>query len=192
MSLDSKRLVEAFAFAVDLHKNQLRKGTKISYISHLMAVSALVLEAGGDTDQTIAALLHDAVEDQGGLKVLVEIKERFGERVGNIVEGCSDSFTQPKPPWKMRKEEYLAHLPVSSPDIRHVSLADKLHNARSILQDLKTHGTEVFNKFNGGQEGTLWYYSQLVDIFKQTDSGFLSDELNSVVKQIKKIASEDG
>ena len=192
MSLDSKLFVEAFAFAVDLHKNQLRKGTKIPYISHLMGVSALVLEAGSDTDQTIAALLHDAVEDQGGMKVLAEIKEQFGERVASIVEGCSDSFSKPKPPWKARKEQYLDHLPGSTPDVRLVSLADKLHNARSILQDLKSNGPGVFNKFNGGLKGTLWYYNKLVEIFKMTDSGFLIDELTIVVKEISEIASEDG
>jgi len=192
MSLDTKLFLEAFAFAVDLHKNQLRKGTKIPYISHLMGVSALVLEAGGDNDQTIAALLHDAVEDQGGMKVLAEIKEQFGERVASIVEGCSDSFTQPKPPWKVRKDQYLDHLPGSHPDVRLVSLADKLHNARSILRDLKTNGPSVFNKFNGGLEGTLWYYNKLVEIFKMTNSGFLIDELTIVVKEINKIAAEDG
>ena len=191
-NINPARITEALEFAVNLHKDQLRKGSQVPYLAHLLSVTALVLEAGGDTDQTIAALLHDAVEDQGGLRTLNEIRSRFGDRVADIVEECSDSSTYPKPPWMDRKEAYLAHLPSSSTGARLVSLADKLHNSRSILLDLKTNGNAAFEKFKGGKDGTLWYYDSLVEIFQQTDSNFLVDELALIVEQIKKIIEEIG
>jgi GTP pyrophosphokinase len=183
----TSRFTQAFEFAAKLHKNQYRKSTQIPYIAHLMSVASLVLEAGGDEDQAISALLHDSVEDQGGYPTLKEIREQFGERVAFIVKGCSDAFTQPKPPWRERKESYLEHLLVASPEVRLVSLADKLHNARSILRDLLQNGETAFNKFNGGKTGTLWYYRQLVNIFQQTDDNIMVGELSDVVKQIEKI-----
>lgn len=190
--LNTSRFIEALDYASELHAGQNRKGTQIPYIAHLLGVTTLVLEAGGETDLAIAALLHDAVEDQGGWETLERIRERFGETVASIVEGCSDSFTKPKPPWKERKGEYLAHLPTATPEIRLVSLADKLHNARSILRDVRRHGVGIFDKFNGGKEGTLWYYNALVKIFTKTDTGFMVDELEQVVNEIKQIAQNAG
>jgi len=184
----TSRFILAFDFAAQLHKKQFRKSTQIPYIAHLMSVTALVLEAGGDEDQAIAALLHDSVEDQGGYKTLDKIREQFGERVASIVVGCSDTFTQPKPPWKERKESYLEHLLEASPEVRLVSLADKLHNARSILRDLRQDGESTFNKFNGGKSGTLWYYMQLVNIFQKTDDNIMVGELSEVVNEIKNIS----
>lgn len=186
----TSQLTRAFEFARKLHKNQYRKSTLIPYLAHLMSVAALVLEAGGDEDQAIAGLLHDSVEDQGGYQTLTEIREQFGERVANIVEGCSDSFTQPKPPWRKRKESYLEHLLEVSPEVRLVSLADKLHNARSILRDLQQDGEITFNKFKGGKTGTIWYYTQLVKIFQQTTDNIMVSELFEVVKQIEIIILE--
>jgi GTP pyrophosphokinase len=186
--INSSRFIEAVTLAVQLHEDQLRKGSEIPYIAHLLAVTGLVLEAGGDSDQAIAALLHDAVEDQGGMEILLEIRHRFGDRVAAIVEGCSDSFIKPKPPWKERKEKYLDHLPTALPEIRLVSLADKLHNARSIQRDLKTYGVGVFDKFKGGKTGTLWYYDALVKIFEKTETNFMVTELTRVVQEIHNLA----
>jgi (p)ppGpp synthase/HD superfamily hydrolase len=183
------RFEDAFTFANRLHAKQTRKGSQTPYIAHLLSVTALVLETDGDEDLAIAALLHDAVEDQGGLDTLAEIRLRFGERVADIVDSCSDAYTVPKPPWKARKEAYLAHLKVSTPEVRLVSLADKLHNARSILRDLRMAGEVVWGKFKGGKDGTLWYYRSLIAIFEQFEESFLLDELKNVIDQIEQLAN---
>jgi GTP pyrophosphokinase len=186
----SSHFTEALVYATRLHAGQVRKGTQIPYVAHLLSVAALVLEAGGDEDEAIAALLHDAVEDQGGLETLTEIQRRFGDRVAVIVEGCSDAYTQPKPPWRKRKESYLAHLSDASPEVRRVSLADKLHNARSIHRDLQENGTGLFSKFNGGKSGTLWYYSRLVEIFEATESSPMTYEFAQVVRKIQSFVEQ--
>ncbi|MDI6696477.1 MAG: HD domain-containing protein [Anaerolineales bacterium] len=183
------RFEEALQYALDVHRNQLRKGSETPYISHLLAVAALVLEDGGDEDQAIAALLHDAPEDQGGLQVLEEIRQRFGERVAGIVHGCTDTYQSPKPPWRERKEAYLEHLIHASPEVRRVSLADKLHNARSILTDLLRSGDAVWERFNGGREGTFWYYRRLLEIFRNVDESPLVVELGWVMERIEKVAA---
>jgi (p)ppGpp synthase/HD superfamily hydrolase len=188
MPLLTARFEEAFVFAARLHINQKRKTTQIPYISHLLSVAALVLEDGGDEDQAIAGLLHDAVEDQGGKATLEEIRKRFGERVAFIVESCSDAYEIPKPPWRERKEEYLAHLKNAPADVRRVSLADKLHNARSILASLQKEGETVWDRFNGGQEGSLWYYRSLVQVFCQTGSDFMTDELERTLAEIERFS----
>jgi (p)ppGpp synthase/HD superfamily hydrolase len=150
-------------------------------------VTALVLENGGDEDQAIAAVLHDAVEDQGGLETLAEIQRRYGERVAQIVEGCSDAFEDPKPPWRLRKEAYLAHLLSASPDVRLVSLADKLHNARTILADLRQDGDTLWARFRGGREGSLWYYHSLVETFRRVENLPMVEELARVVGDIDQL-----
>jgi GTP pyrophosphokinase len=160
------RFAEALRYAEGLHRNQVRKGNPIPYIAHLLSVTALVLEYGGNEDQAIAALLHDAVEDQGGLDTLEEIRSRFGERVAFLVEGCTDAFTTPKPPWRQRKEDYLAHLHTAPAEVRLVSLADKVHNARSLLRSLRNEGQDTWKHFKGGEKGTLWYYQALLEAFK--------------------------
>jgi (p)ppGpp synthase/HD superfamily hydrolase len=184
----SPRFEEALLYANRLHAGQFRKGSRVLYISHLLAVTALVLEDGGDEDQAIAALLHDAVEDQGGLETLAEIRRRFGGRVANIVDGCTDTYEQPKPAWRPRKVAYLQHLREACADVRRVSLADKLHNARSILMDLRRDGEMTWERFNGGKEGTLWYYHSLVEIFQQADPNPMVTELASVVERIEELA----
>lgn len=184
----SSRFAEGLQLAFRLHRNQRRKGTSIPYISHLLAVAALVLEAGGDEDQAIAALLHDAAEDQGGQAVLTLIEERFGERVAGYVEACSDSLEIPKPPWRARKERYLERLESEGEDVRLISLADKLHNARSILAELRRSGAVAWGRFNGGKEGTLWYYRSLCAIFAASDSSAMVAELERVLADIEALS----
>jgi GTP pyrophosphokinase len=183
---------EALTLAVRLHASQVRKGTAVPYIAHLLAVASLVLEQGADEDEVIAALLHDAVEDQGGEATLEEIRRRFGDRVAEIVDGCTDARTTPKPPWRGRKEAYLAHLSQAPAAVRLVSTADKLHNARTILADYRTLGEALWERFNGGREGTLWYYRSLVEAFRATGPSPLVEELDRVVLEIERLASADG
>lgn len=157
----------AFSYAHELHRDQTRKGTVIPYVSHLMTVSALVIEHGGDEDQAIAALLHDAAEDQGGQKTLDEIRRRFGDAVAEIVYDCTDAWVEPKPEWRPRKEAYLKILPTKSPRSLLVSLADKVHNAEAILFDYRVLGDGLWQRFNGRAKGTRWYYKGLADVFSQ-------------------------
>jgi GTP pyrophosphokinase len=182
------RFTDALAWAVTLHARQRRKGTDIPYASHLLAVCALVLEDGGDEDQAIAALLHDAVEDQGGRPMLDEIRGRFGPQVADIVLACTDAETVPKPPWRERKERYLVHLGTASPAARRVSCADKLHNARCVLADYRVHGERLWGRFNGGRDGTLWYYRSLVEAFRRAGTAPMVDELDRVVTELERLA----
>jgi (p)ppGpp synthase/HD superfamily hydrolase len=161
------RFLRAFLFAAEMHSGQLRKASTIPYIAHLMGVASLVLEAGGDEDLAIAALLHDVVEDCGGAAMLKEVGRQFGKRVAKVVDGCTDTDRDPKPPWRERKEKYLAHLKDADSDTRLVSAADKLNNVRSILSDYRAIGESVWLRFNGGREGTLWYYRALRDEFRR-------------------------
>lgn len=181
----SSRFEEALTYAFRLHKGQVRKGSGVPYLSHLLAVAALVLEYGGDEDQAIAALLHDAVEDQGGLPTLDDIRSRFGARVAGMVEACSDSFETPKPPWRERKERYIARLPEKLPDARLVSLADKVHNARTILADHARMGEEIWGRFKGGKDGTLWYYRELASTFRASGNEVLIGELERLVHALE-------
>jgi GTP pyrophosphokinase len=153
----------------------------------VLSVAALVLEAGGDEDQAIAALLHDVVEDCGGAPVLDEIRHEFGDRVARIVDGCTDSDEEPKPPWRERKERYLRHLQQGGEDVRLVSLADKLHNVRSIVLDYRYLGDKVWERFTGGREGTLWYYRALVEIYRQGPSNRWLDELERNVVELERL-----
>lgn len=186
----SEKFEAALSFAASLHARQVRKGTDIPYVSHLLAVASLVLEHGGDEETAIAALLHDAIEDQGGDPTRQEIRRRFGERVANIVSSCTDAETMPKPPWRERKESYIEH-------VRHeedsavllVSAADKLHNARSILNDLRNDGESVWERFKGGREGTLWYYNSLVAAFRVRGASPLVEELARTVAELNSLAA---
>jgi (p)ppGpp synthase/HD superfamily hydrolase len=182
------RFDEAFRFAAEKHAAQTRKKTDVPYISHLMSVAALVMEAGGDEDQTIAALLHDVVEDCGGEPVLEEVRQRFGARVAIIVAGCTDAYTIPKPPWKQRKLDYLEVLRRAGDDIRLVSAADKLHNVRTILADYRTEGDRVWERFSGRKDGTLWYYRAVLDVLRHGRSNRLVDELQRVVTELETLA----
>ncbi|MCX7164785.1 MAG: HD domain-containing protein [Rhodocyclales bacterium] len=182
-----KALSEAFDLAATLHHGQTRKGTSIPYISHLMAVSSLVLEHGGDEEQAIAGLLHDTLEDCGPEHATV-IQAGFGDRVLRIVQSCTDGVPDEsgaKPDWKTRKEAYIEHLREGPQETLLVSACDKLHNARAILMDLRTIGPDVFKRFKAGKDGTLWYYSCLSAIFLARLPGALSDELARTVQQMK-------
>ena len=182
------RYAEAVQYASELHAGQTRKSTDIAYISHLLGVSSLVLEAGGDEDMAIAALLHDGPEDQGGQATLDEIKTRFGDRVANIVEGCSDSLAEDpdnKAPWRQRKEEYLAHLRKADEDTLTVSLADKLHNARAIATDLMITGPSTWDRFNASGEQILWYYESIIEVAKEREAvPFLAVNLGEAVSDM--------
>ncbi len=159
------RFLRAFVFAAEKHAGQTRKASTIPYIAHLMGVASLVLEFGGDEDMANAALLHDVVEDCGGKPILKEVRRRFGSRVAKIVEGCTDSDTDPKPPWRERKETYIRYLKTADAETRLVSAADKLNNVRSILSDRREVGESVWSRFQGGRDGTLWYYRALLEEF---------------------------
>ena len=182
------RYAEAVQYASELHAGQTRKSTNIAYISHLLGVSSLVLEAGGSEDMAIAALLHDGPEDQGGQATLEEIRTRFGDRVAAIVEGCSDSFAEDpdnKGPWRQRKEEYLAHLKDADEDTLTVSLADKLHNARAIVSDLKITGPSTWDRFNASGEQILWYYESIIEVAKEREAvPFLAVNLGEAVSDM--------
>ena len=157
------RLQRAFGYAAEKHAGQTRKQTAVPYLSHLMAVASLVLEAGGDEDMAIAALLHDVVEDCGGMPRLREVRKRFGPRVAKIVEGCTDAFVEPKPEWMERKKNYLREVKHADAETRLVSASDKLHNVRTILADYRQDGESIWKRFSGKKEGTLWYYRALSD-----------------------------
>jgi GTP pyrophosphokinase len=184
------RFEDALTYAAQAHREQIRKGSGVPYITHLLAVAAIVGEQGGSEDEVIAALLHDAVEDQGGQARLADIRARYGDAVADIVWGCTDADTIPKPPWRERKEIYVAHLADATPSIRLVSSADKLHNARSILSDLRALGPALWDRFTGGRDGTLWYYRALADTFLRLSPGPLADELARTVGEIERLASE--
>lgn len=188
-NLLSDRFVKAFAKAFTLHKGQKRKASQTPYIAHLMSVASLVLENGGSEDQAIAALLHDAVEDAGGLETLEEIRVEFGDYVAELVDGCTDSYTQPKADWEPRKIAYLEKLKNASNDILLISLADKVHNARSILLDLHLSGESTWDKFKGKKSGTLWYYQTLAKIFDDAPFPLLKNELRNLVDEMHTLAN---
>jgi (p)ppGpp synthase/HD superfamily hydrolase len=183
----SPRMADAVEFAVRAHGDQVRKGTTIPYVSHLLGVAALVLEGGGDEDLAIAGLLHDVLEDTAATAAQVE--KAFGPRVAAVVVGCSDTLQRPKPPAIERKRLYLEHLEEANADTLLVSLADKLHNARTLLLDFRTEGPGVFERFKLSREETLWYYSELADTFCRLRPGALADELNRVVADLRREAT---
>jgi GTP pyrophosphokinase len=185
----SERFHEAVSYAVRLHATQLRKATEIPYVSHLFGVAGLAMEYGATEDAAIAALLHDALEDQGGKPTLEEIRRRFGDDVASIVEGCTDTDQQPKPPWRERKQAYIDHVSHASPSVCLVSACDKLHNARCILSDVRFEGDPAFQKFAGGKDGTLWYYRSLVDAFIGKIPRRLADELERVVSDLERLST---
>jgi len=180
-----KRFEEALQFAAATHRTQMRKGSEIPYIGHLLGVCSLVIEDGGDEDEAIAALLHDAAEDQGGERMVAQIQDRFGEHVASIVKACSDTFEDPKPPWKERKQAYLEHLEQQPASVLRVSLADKLFNARAILRDYLLVGEELWKRFKVGRDCQLWYYRALAERFGQLLGGRMASELKEVVQELE-------
>jgi (p)ppGpp synthase/HD superfamily hydrolase len=179
----SDKYVDALAYSFALHRAQVRKGSNVPYFAHLIGVSSLVLEHGGDETAAIAALLHDAAEDQGGREILVQVEQRFGPEVSAIVEACSDSLESFKPPWKERKSKYVEHLHLASPEAQLVSACDKLYNARAILSDYRELGESIWTRFTGGREGVLWYYEALANAF--TIENPAVDELRRTVERLR-------
>lgn len=182
----SARFEDALTFAARLHAKQTRKGTAIPYIAHLLAVASLVITHGGDEDEAIAALLHDAVEDQGGPPTLEMIRARFGEGVAAIVAGCTDTDIVPKPPWRPRKERYLAHLRSASPSVKLVAAADKLDNVRAIVADYRTHGAAIWTRFNAGPEDQRWFYRACVNALHDGPMSIVR-ELDLAVQQLEQL-----
>jgi (p)ppGpp synthase/HD superfamily hydrolase len=161
----SAKFETALVYATRVHGGQLRKKTRIPYIAHILGVTAIAMEYGATETEAIGALLHDAVEDCGGAKRLRDIERKFGKAVAKIVDGCTDTDQMPKPPWLARKKAYIAHLRHAPVSTQIVSAADKLHNLRAILMDYRTERDKLWSRFNGGKEGTLWYYAALVEAF---------------------------
>jgi (p)ppGpp synthase/HD superfamily hydrolase len=188
MTLTS-RFDQALQYAVHIHAGQRRKSTDVPYVAHLLGVASIALEHGANEDEAIGALLHDAGEDAGGQGRIDDIRIRFGAAVADIVAGCTDTVATPKPPWEARKKAYVAHLPKASASVRLVSAADKLHNARAILRDFRRVGDDVWSRFSGGKDGTLWYYRALVRAFRAAGSSELIDELDRVVTETEYLAN---
>jgi (p)ppGpp synthase/HD superfamily hydrolase len=183
--LPGARFDDALLFTAALHREQRRKGSGVAYLSHLLAVAALVMEDGGDEDEAIAALLHDAIEDHAEHVDHAAIRARFGERVAAMVADCTDTPADylggEKPPWMPRKRAYIEHIRSGPPALR-VALADKLHNARCILRDLRYADDSVWDRFSASREETLWYYRSLVDAFREAGTaGPMLDEFARVV-----------
>jgi (p)ppGpp synthase/HD superfamily hydrolase len=188
----TERFDRALLYATHIHGGQCRKGTSTPYVAHLLAVSATVLEYGGDEDLAIAALLHDSVEDQGGKARLEDVRNRFGERVARVVAACSDSLAdtakgERKADWEKRKQAYVAHLDKADEGVLRVSLADKVHNARAILRDLRKPeiGGSIWSRFSQPREKTLWYYRSLANKFRERLPGQLADELSEIVEVLE-------
>jgi (p)ppGpp synthase/HD superfamily hydrolase len=180
------RFDEAVRYAREVHAAQTRKGTSAPYITHLLGVASIVLDDGGNEDEAIAALLHDAAEDHGGRPRLEDIRSRFGDAVARIVEDCTDSWETPKQPWAERKRAYAEHarsLPASS---LRVSVADKVHNTYAILRDLRNEGESVWGRFNAAPDDVIAYYRSLVRAFREAGGGKLVDELDRIVRGIER------
>jgi (p)ppGpp synthase/HD superfamily hydrolase len=186
----------ALNLAAELHARQRRKGSDIPYVAHLLAVAAIALEHGADEEEAIAALLHDAVEDQGGPDTRERIRREFGERVATIVDGCTDADTVPKPPWQARKEAYIEKVRHEPSSIRLISASDKLHNARSILLDYLRIGEPLWDRFAGGRTGTLWYYRSLINAYRAAERDVridpLVEELDRVVTELERLTGTTG
>ncbi|BAY21108.1 metal dependent phosphohydrolase [Calothrix sp. NIES-2100] len=186
--MNSVKLTEKFEaaliYATRLHAEQTRKISGVPYITHLLSVAALVLEAGGTEEEAIAGLLHDSIEDQGGKPTREEIRQRFGDTIVAIIDGCTEWDTLPKPPWQERKNRYLENLRHASASVRRVSLADKLHNARSLLIDWRLYGDSIWTNFKIGRERTLWFYQSLLQVYRETGSDWMTEELERIVSQL--------
>lgn len=184
----TERFDKALAYASCIHRTQQRKGSAIPYISHLLGVAAIALENGADEDQAIAALLHDAAEDQGGRERLADIEAHFGIAVATMVDHCTDAHEEPKPDWRPRKEGYIASLSAKPPSSLAVSLADKTHNAGAINADLRQHGAAVWDRFTGRKDGTLWYYRALAQAFQRHLPGGATERFVREVDEMEELA----
>jgi len=179
-----ERFVDALGYVTRVHSGQLRGSDEQPYIAHLLRVTGLVIQDGGSEDEAIAALLHDAVEDQGGLDRLADIRERYGHVVADIVDECTDSYGDPKPPWRRRKEAYIASLDSASAGALLVSIADKLDNTRSMIRGYRIRGAEQWSRTGKTAEDVHWYYGTLARRFCELRPGPLSDELTRTVAEL--------
>jgi (p)ppGpp synthase/HD superfamily hydrolase len=184
----SRRVDEAFQFAHDLHRGQTRKGVAIPYITHLLIVAGTVGDYGGTEDQVIAALLHDAAEDQGGHATLRVIRERFGDAVADGVAACTDTYTTPKPPWRARKEAFVARTRHAAQEHRLVIAADKLHNSRALLRDHAALGSAIWDRFSAPKSDTLWYHDAICEALAHGWEHPILDELRDVVSSLRRLA----
>jgi (p)ppGpp synthase/HD superfamily hydrolase len=180
----------ALQYVSVVHAGQNRKRSEVPLMAHLIGVASIAMEYGATEDEAVGALLHDCVGEAGGAGRLEDIKHRFGEIVANIVDGCTDIRTSPKPPWRARKAAFIARLPHASASVRLVSASDKLCNARTILQDLRLKGNAAWEPLPGGKDGTLWYYRCLVQAFRTAGMNALVEELDRTVAQIEQLAKE--
>lgn len=183
------RFAKALGLAVEAHSQQARKGSKIPYLGHLLGVCGLVLDAGGSEDEAIAAVLHDAVEDQGGAPTLDRIRVQFGRRVADIVDGCSDTDVIPKPPWRHRKEAYIEHLKSAPEAVLRVSAADKLNNLRAIVRDYREIGEALWDRFNPDAD-QLWYFGSVLTVFEERLQGPLTRELRHEYSTLLMVVGE--
>jgi (p)ppGpp synthase/HD superfamily hydrolase len=183
--------IEAMQYAAEKHATQTRKGSGTRYLGHLLSVAGLVIEADGTETQAIAALLHDAAEDQDGKETLAEIRDKFGADVAMIVSECSDTFETPKQPWRERKEHYIRCLQDASDEAILVSLADKLHNARAILRDFRDLGDELWQRFKvRDPQEHLWYYRSLLEVYTDRIDNWMVDELRDVIEALESEITE--
>jgi (p)ppGpp synthase/HD superfamily hydrolase len=185
----TSRFYRALVYAASAHDGHVRKGTRIPYVSHLLIVAGLVLEHGGNEDEAIAALLHDAVEDRGGEVRLSDIRAQFGDTVADIVLACSDTTENPKPEWRTRKSDYIRHLDVAPDSVRLVSASDKLANARSLIQDYRAVGEQLWDRFSAPRDSQLWYYGSLVDAFNRLGPPSLARELDAAVAELERLVA---
>ncbi|ESA34649.1 metal dependent phosphohydrolase [Leptolyngbya sp. Heron Island J] len=181
------RFETALVYAAQLHRQQRRKLTGVPYMAHLMAVAALVLEDGGSEDEAIAALLHDAVEDQGGLATLEVIRQRFGKAVADLVLGCTQPADQAGLSWRDQKRLYLEQIRGAGHGVQRIMLADKLHNGRSLLGLLQVYGDRVWGHFSGGRQGTLWLYGEYVELFESARSGWMVETLGRINLELRQL-----
>jgi GTP pyrophosphokinase len=192
LPITTERFERALAYATQHHRHQLRKGTPIPYVSHLLAVASIVLELHGDEDEAIGGLLHDVVEDGGGEAALAEIRRMFGSHVAEIVLANTDTALEPKPPWRARKEAYVTGIARKAAPALRVSLADKLHNLRAINRDHDVHGDALWARFKAGEaRSVLWYYAALADALEGRradlgpEAGPFLDELHREVARLR-------
>ncbi len=184
----TQRFQDAMVEAFGLFRDDFRKGSRVPYMNHLLGTAAIVLHFGGDEDQAIAALLHDAAEDKGGQARLDLIGRQFGERVKAIVEGCTDTMVMPKPAWRPRKEAYIQRVAETEPAyVLLVSAADKLDNVRALVADLRVHGPSYLDHFKGGRD-SIWYYQALVEAYRRRDVGPIVTELELAVAEMRRLA----
>lgn len=187
----SQRFTDALVYTATLHQAQKRKVSGSPYVAHLLRVAGIALEYGATEDEAIAALLHDAIEDQGGAATREEIRRRFGDEVVATVEGCTDADTTPKPPWRKRKEAHVDHLRHASASVRLIVAADKLDNARSLLKEYRIRGEGVWDFFHAGRDGTLWYYRAMVDALIAAGTNPLVEEVAHTVEDLERISGEE-